>query len=398
MNIRQRGTARTARKAAAVATASLAVLALAACGSSDSSSTGSTSGGASTQEAAGGANVAASQQLLDKYSQEPAFVAPGDPFDAKKEMAGKKVMSIPVSSEIPLTQVITKAQADAAKKVGFTFTHWQNQGKSDQWVQGINTAIAQKYDAIDLLGIDPKLVKPQLEKARSAGVKVVSTHLAGFGTPVPDYVDGAVRLPYYEVGTLLAAQAIVSTDGKADALAIVAEDLSSTADVVKGMQDEFAKNCPDCKLKTANVPTTQWATGVKTEVSSGIQRNPNLNYVIPIYDAMSQFAHSGLQVAGKAGKIGMATFNGTPFALEMVANGQLEMNLGENEVWIALAMLDADMRAATGQTVPENDYDKAPLLVFTKDNVANAGTPPTASDGYGDGYVAGFDELWGLSK
>jgi ribose transport system substrate-binding protein len=385
-----------------VTAAVAAMVALGACGSSsDSGSTGTaadsgTAAATTASDAAGGANIAAAQAIIDQYSKEPTFTPPGEAFDAAKEMSGKKVMSIPVSSQIPLTQVITTEQAAQAKRIGFTFKHWQNQGKSDQWVQGINTAIAEKYDAIDLLGIDPKLVAPQLTKARAAGVKVVSTHLAGFGWTIPPTIDGAVRLPYEEVGKILAAWTIVATQGKGDALAIVAEDLSSTADVVKGMKDQFAANCPDCKVETANVPTAQWATGVKEQVSAGIQRNPNLNYVIPIYDAMSQFAQAGIQVAGKTGKIGMATFNGTPFALKMVADGQLEMNLGENEVWIADAMLDADMRAATGRKIPDTDYDKAPLLVFTKDNVASAGNPPTASDGYGDSYVAGFDQLWGL--
>jgi ribose transport system substrate-binding protein len=370
----------------------MGALALAGCG--DDSSGGDGAGAAADKS--GGANIEAAQQLIDQYKAEPEFVAPGEPFDAKKEMAGKKIMSVPVSSEIPLTQVITKAQADAAKRIGFKYTHWQNQGKSDQWVQGINTAVDQGYDAIDLLGINPELVGPQLKRARDAGVKVISTHLAGFGWPVPETVDGAVRLPYEEVGKILAAWAIVETKGKADALAIVAEDLNSTEDVVKGMKEQFAANCPDCKLATANVPTTQWATGVKNEVSSGIQRNPNLNYLLPIYDAMTQFAQAGLQAAGKTDQIGMASFNGTPFALDMVAGGQLDMNIGESEPWIGLAMLDADMRAAIGQDVPENSYEDAPLLVFTKDNVANAGTPATPDKGYGEAYKAGFDELWGL--
>jgi ribose transport system substrate-binding protein len=261
----------------------------------------------------------------------------------------------------------------------------------------METAIAQRYDAVDLLGIDPKLLKPQIDKARAAGVKVTSSHLAGFGWEVPDYIDGAVRLPYYEVGQLLAAWAIVQTDGKANTLAIVAEDLASTADVVKGIEDEFARDCPDCKLATRNVPTTQWASGVQKEVSSGLQRDPTVNYLLPIYDAMTQFAAAGLQVSGKAGTVGMASFNGTPFALEMVADGKLDMNIGENEVWIARAILDAAMRAAMDEPVPENSYEKAPLLVFTKDNVADAGTPPDPAKGYGDAYEAGFDELWGLS-
>ena len=347
--------------------------------------------------AAGGAKVEAAQALLDKYSSEPAFAPPGPAIDAVAGMKGKKVMEIPITSEIPLTQVISAEMSKQAERIGFDLKVWENQGKSDQWVQGMETAIAQRYDAVDLLGIDPKLLKPQIDKARAAGVKVTSSHLAGFGWQVPDYIDGAVRLPYYEVGELLGAWAIVQTDGKANTLAIVAEDLASTADVVKGIEDEFARDCPDCKLTTRNVPTTQWASGVQKEVSSGLQRDPTVNYLLPIYDAMTQFAAAGLQVSGKADTVGMASFNGTPFALGLVADGKLDMNIGENEVWIARAILDAAMRAAMDEPVPGDSYAKAPLLVFTKDNVANAGSPPDPAKGYGDAYEAGFDQLWGLS-
>ena len=54
------------------------------------------------------------------------------------------------------------------------------------------------------------------------------------------------------------------------------------------------------------------------------------------------------------------------------------------------------MRAAMDEPVPDDSYAKAPLLVFTKDNVANAGTPPDPAKGYGSAYESGFDELWGL--
>jgi ribose transport system substrate-binding protein len=357
---------------------------------------GACGGSESTSEADSGANIEASQQLVAKYQKPPSFTAPGPAFDAVKGMKGKKVMGIGVTDQIPLVQEIETEMATQAKRIGFTFTHWQNQGKSDQWIQGINTAIAQKYDTIDLLGIDPKLVKPQLEKARAAGVKVISSHLAGFGWDIPSYIDGAVRLPYREVGRILAAWSIVENKGKVNALAIVANDLASSEDVIVGLREEFKENCPSCKLTIANVPSTQWTSGVQNEVSSGIQRDPNLNYVIPIYDAMTQYAVAGLAVAGKAGKIPMNTFNGTPFALDLVREGKVSMNIGENEAWIARAMLDANMRAAMGQPVPDTTYDKAPLLVFTKDNVKQAGVPAVQSKGYGDVWETGFDELWGV--
>jgi ribose transport system substrate-binding protein len=353
-------------------------------------------GGSSGGTASSGANLDAAQQLVAKYQKPPTFTPPGPAFDAVKEMKGKKIMGIGVTDQIPLVKEIETEMAAQAKRIGFKYTHWQTQGKPDQWVQGMNTATAQKYDAIDLLGIDPKLVKPQIDQARAAGVKVISSHLAGFGWPIPSNIDGAVRLPYREVGRILAAWSIVQNKGKVNALAVVANDLASSDDVVAGLQEEFKADCPDCKLKVVNVPSTQWTTGVQNEVSSGIQRDPNLNYLIPIYDAMTQYAVAGLAVAGKAGKIPMNTFNGTPFALDLVREGKVAMNIGENEAWIARAMLDANMRAAIGQKVPDTTYDKAPLLVFTKDNVAAAGVPAKQSQGYGDQWQAGFDKLWGL--
>jgi ribose transport system substrate-binding protein len=376
---------RSALRGAVAAGLAASVVAISACG-----------GGDEAAKAGGGSNVERAQALVAKYQKAPTFSPPGPAFDAAKGMKGKKVMGIGVTDQIPLVKEIEGEMAAQAKRIGFRFTHWQNQGKSDQWVQGINTAIGQKYDTIDLLGIDPKLVRPQIEKARAAGIKVISSHLAGFGWQVPDYIDGAVRLPYREAGRILAAQSIVQSKGKVNALAIVANDLASSEDVIAGLRDEFAADCPDCKLRVANVPSTQWATGVQNEVSSGLQRDPNLNYVIPIYDGMSQFAVAGIAVAGKAGKIPIVTFNGTPFALDLVREGKVAMNIGENEAWIARAMLDANMRAAMGQPVPDTTYDKAPLLVFTKDNVASAGTPAKQSQGYGDAWQSGFDELWGL--
>jgi ribose transport system substrate-binding protein len=373
----------------------------AGCGSdSDSADTSaSTSAATSTVAAAdSGSKTGASQALLDKYSQEPQFVPPGPDYDAKKELAGKKIMSIPVTSQVPITNVLEDAQAKQAKRIGVKFTHWQNQGKPDQWIQGIETAISQKYDVIELVAIDPAKVKPQIDKARKAGIKVVVNHYAGFGWEPPSYVEGGVRLPYYEAGRILAAWSIVDTDGKANVLSIISDDQISTKDMVKGMQDEYAENCSDCKLKTVNVPTVDWAQGTQNEVRAGLQRDPTVNYVIPIYDAMSQYAASAVQASGKSGSVKLATFNGTPFALELVDQGKLAMNLGENEDWIARAMLDASMRAAAGMEVPEDDYKAAPLLIFTKDNVAQAGTPPDPSKGYGDAYEAGFDKMWGLGS
>jgi ribose transport system substrate-binding protein len=73
------------------------------------------------------------------YTKKPEFVAAGPAFDAQACMKGKTILSIPVSSANPFTANIEKAMAAAAKKVGFNFITWENQGQSSQWVQGMDT-------------------------------------------------------------------------------------------------------------------------------------------------------------------------------------------------------------------------------------------------------------------
>src|SRR5579885_1739361 len=82
-------------------------------------------------------DVAYARAQIAKYRAVPKFVAPAPPFNARKAMAGKTIVSIPVSSEIPITAILESTMASVAKKLGFRFVHWQNQGKSDQWVQGM---------------------------------------------------------------------------------------------------------------------------------------------------------------------------------------------------------------------------------------------------------------------
>ena len=139
-----------------------------------------------------------------------------------------------------------------------------------------------------------------------------------------------------------------------------------------------------------------WATRITPETQAALVRDPNINYVIPVWDAMTTFVGAAITASGKEGKVHVASFNGTPFALRLVQEGNiLSMDVGENLDWMAYANMDQIMRAMLGMA-PSSD----PLLgwrVFTKANVREAGVPPSVNIGYGDAYVAGYRTLWGLS-
>lgn len=339
--------------------------------------------------------VAKAEAELSGYKAIPTFTAPGEEFDAKACMAGKKILSIPASSAIPFLSTINAAMSKLATEIGFEFQVWENQGQVSQWVQGLNHGASNKFDLIELLaGADPRALEPQVKAAQEAGSKVVAAHLTGFEQDVPGGVDGVVPIDYKRAGELLAWWSIAKTGGKTNAVVIVSNEALSTDSMVSGIKEVFDTNCPDCKYNIVNVPIPEWATKIQPTVQSSLLADPGINYVIPIYDSMAQFVVPAITITGKGEQVKIATFNGTPFVIGLIQNGQVEMDIGENLDWIAHGVLDSHMRRLCGLTVVNDP--KIPFLIFDKSNADTAGSPPVDSQGYGDAYQAGFRKLWKL--
>jgi ribose transport system substrate-binding protein len=336
-------------------------------------------------------------EQIDPYRALPKFVAAGPEFDARKCMAGKSILGIPVSSANPFTKNINKAMSDVAKKVGFKFTEWENQGQPSQWVQGMDYALNNKYNLIDLLGgTDPRVLAPQVKAATDAGIKVIASHYSGFEQPAPPGASGVVAIDYYKAGQLLADWAIAKTDAKVNALVIVSSEVNSTESMINGIKEEFERHCKSCKYKIVNAPVPEWSTKIQSTVQSALIGDASINYILPIYDSMSQFVVPAITITGKQEQVKIATFNGTPFVLGLLQEGKIEMDIGENLDWIGHAVMDAEMRILCG--LPEIKDPKIPFYIFDKSNADSAGKPPKLSTGYGDAYNKGYAKLWKLAN
>lgn len=360
-------------------------------GAGRSSAAGSKSG---TRAGPDLAYVAAQVQ---RFRALPHFIAPGPPFDARKVMAGKTILSIPVSSANPFTENIDKAMRQIAKQIGFKFTEWSNQGQPIQWVQGVNAAINQRVNLIDMLGgTDPAGLQPQIKAARARGIKVVASHLYGTDqTPAPN-LSGVIPFPYNQVGRLLADWVILRTRGKADVLVIESKEIIPTSTYMNGIAAEFKTRCgPSCTFRIVNAAVPDWSTKIQPQVQAAIIKDKNLNYVIPIYDSMSQFVVPAILLTRATGRVKIVTFNGTPFVLGFVQQGSVEMDAGENLDWIAHAILDQEMRIIGGLPAVKDEH--IPVLIFDKSNANTAGIPPQINKGYGNAYVDGYNRLWRLS-
>jgi ribose transport system substrate-binding protein len=335
--------------------------------------------------------------VIAQYREKPVFQAPGAPFDARACAANKKMLSMPNSSANPFLKGIIRQEIKAGQELGLAVTEWENQGQPNQWVQGMNFAIQGHFNVVDLIsGVNPQLIEPQIRAAADAGVKTMASHFYDPSQPVDPLLAASLPVDFNRVGKILADWAIMRTDSKANIVIIKDDDVPPTAPLVAGIADELAANCPGCKIvQQINVGVTEWGTRIQPSVQSALIANPTVNFVIPIYDSMSQFVVPAIRLTGKGATVKIATFNGTPFVIDYVQQGAVDMDIGESLDWIARATIDGYLRALCGLPVPKGIG--VPFYLFDATNAKEAGTPANFDQGYGSDYVAGFKSIWQLN-
>lgn len=332
-------------------------------------------------------------KVVRQYTAIPSFTLKAKSFDAKG-LKGKTIFNIPVSSSVPYDAIIDKAQARVAKRFGINYVDYPNQGQVSQWVQGFGQAIARKPDLILLLGASPYVLTTQLRQAKSAQIPVLSTHAVDPTMPKPAAQPPTVYQLFTKAARLEADWVIHDTKGKANVVIVTSNDFLPSRYIVKAIQDEFTTRCGSgCETKVVDVPVPDWSTKMQSATQSSLVSDRSVNYVIPIYDGMCQFVVPAITAAHRVGQVHVATYNGTPFVLKDIQDGDIvRMDVGENLEWLGWADMDAAMRVLAGLKPPTDE--QTALRMFTKDNVNSAGKPPAVNRGLGSAYVGGYNRLW----
>lgn len=338
--------------------------------------------------------LARATEIVEQHRKAPQYKPAGEPFDIQAIAKGKKMLSIPNTSSNQFLKGIIAREIAVGKEIGLEVREWENQGQPAQWVQGIEYAIQNKFDIVDLIsGVNPAVVEPQLQAAKDAGVKVFTSHFYDPSQPANKLLEGDLPVSFYGQGWLLGNWMIYKTGGNAHAIVVKSDEVPPTAPLVQGIRDALQKNCPKCTIQQEiNVGITEWGTKIQPSVQSALISKPTANYVIPIYDSMSQFVVPAVELTGKSDTVKIATSNGTPFVLDFIRDGKVEMDIGESLDWIARSTIDGYMRKLAGLPMPKDIG--VPYYIFDKSNVETAGVPAVPNKGYGDDYVKGFRDTW----
>lgn len=408
-----------ARFALVVAMA-LAALVVAACGSSDDkkSDTGSKpAGSATTSTTASGGGAAAAVAEAEKRIAGAKAVPEFDPtkfkpaapaFDVSKAK-GKLIFAIPIASNVPFVKGVDRGMKEGAAAAGANLVFFPNQGSLAEWVKGFDQAIARKASVIILDSApNPAQLQPQIKAAHKAGIPVMATQMP-LDSEFPEgslpktnlaNVDAVVPGPFPVAARLETDYTVAKTpDAKVNALIVTSNEVASGKGIVQMIGDEYKDLCPDtCKTTVVNVPLTDWATKMQSSVQSALLKDPTINWVIPIFDSMSQFVVPGIKAAGKKDSVKVSTFNGTEFVMKMLQQKDVvAADVGQSQNWLGWAFIDQALRIAAGEDPVKYETAPIPVRQWDESNISEAGTPPKDNTGYGDTYVPGFKKLWGLS-
>ncbi|WP_326836331.1 substrate-binding domain-containing protein [Amycolatopsis rhabdoformis] len=372
-------------------------LSLTACSASQVAAT-SEQGSASAAPVTGAESVVRTAQAeLAKYTAEPPFVAPNDPF-AVAGLRGKRVAIVAVDQTTPsLLSTIKGAQA-AAKVAGLETTVYDAKDTPSEMTAGVAQAVAAHVDAIVLVGVSAALVSAQLASARSAGIPVVMANNSQPDAKAPGQGAGAALFansaPDYRLqGRLAADAAIVRSGGAAKAILVTTDGIDPAPAVSQGFEDGLAA-CSTCEvLDRRHVQLQDWFNGnLASLTTSALSTNKDANIVLPIYVTMAMFMVPAAQQAGKAGKVTFFSTSAPPDgAALLAANASLGGLAGMSDDYVGWLAINQAMRGML-ELAPGNPT--VPTRYLTGETVKKAGTSGEAL--YGIAYQAGFRKLWGL--
>jgi ribose transport system substrate-binding protein len=397
----------------------LCTVALAACGSSSNSSSSSggssgsagattsaatsaagTSSGTGTSASGGSGGVAQAKTLVAQEEQPPKFTGPTSKVDIAKAK-GKTVYYVSLTEEIPALHewgVVLGQQLQAA---GVHMQKCDAKGSPDGITTCLTQALAAKPDMIIAQALDTKFIASYIARAKAQGIKFVTAQTGTPGIPTVPGDVAEVTFDYPQVGRILGDWFVADsgcTKGAPQIITTTSSRQPSAAEVA-GIQSEIAKLCPDLKLpSTQNVLIPDWPTKLSTTTRSLLTANPNLNYLLPLYDGMTIYMVPAINgILAAKDRVKVASFNATPVVIqnELVKPSPLAADIGGPNQWYGVALADQALRVLAGQ--PAVSSENVPLRLFTRDNVSQIDPKKDESTWYGSvNPICEYHKLWGL--
>ena len=326
-------------RVAGIAVAAVIPMALAACSSGSSSST---TGGSSAPSTAASSAAAAGKS----YNVELVVGTKSDDFYVTMEcgaMAEAKALGVNLTVTGP-------ADFSAPEQAPI-----------------LNAVAASKPDALIVAPTDTKALNPELTRIENEGVKVV-------------FVDTTTTDPSVAVshitsdntgGGKLAADSLATQIGAKGTVAVINVNpgISTTDARIAGFTAEMKAKYPNITVLGTQYDNDSSATAA-SQVEADITAHPNLSGVFATNVLSAQGAATGIQHAGAAGKVKVATFDAEPQQITALKSNTIQLAIAQSPYLEGQDGVQQAVNALSGKQVSANIG--TPLVAITQQNVNSA--------------------------
>ncbi|MEV3927537.1 sugar ABC transporter substrate-binding protein [Actinomadura coerulea] len=305
--------------------------------------------------------------------------------------AGKSVWVVNLLSN-DLTKNIDAGIKAAASALGMEFHELNGNGTAQSANQALSTALGAGADAIVTSGIDASIASNPLQKAKNAGVPVITILADDVDAPNDPLVYADITLSADYVGKAWADYALHSTgcDLELGNVSLPAS-IPLSHEVGKVTEKEIARLCSACDVHTIEMDVANLATGLPTQVQSMMKQHPGINYLAVGFDAAVPFAGPPAQRINK--DVTLISANGLAPNLQMIIAGGVQdadMSFPPNDYigWLAVHSVLAALSGTPGEN------QKIPMRLLDKTNIED-GDLTTLYPTY-DGFQKAFEKAWGV--
>jgi ribose transport system substrate-binding protein len=328
------------------ALAALTVLSAAAC----SSATGATSesSAAPTSDAAA-ACVESVTSKVEAARAEVDLLAPTAPLDLTA-VAGRTIWFITVTMNQFSSDMLVGVE-EAAAAAGVDVMSFDGQGSTNRFTEGIEQAVAQDAAGIILVGIDPAVVSSAFAEAAAAGIPVQNTLNSDPDDALPAGMYGNLTSDFSGDGATVADWALADSGCATDLAIIYSSSILVWKKMADAAQAEIEAECADCTVTMLDVDLANVATDVGAQLQSALQRNPDINYLYPVWDSAVTYVTPVVAAAGSSAKV--LSRDGLDANVAWVQDGTQHLTVGTPPTgWLGWLSVDDLLRAVTGAEAP----------------------------------------------
>jgi ABC-type sugar transport system substrate-binding protein len=228
----------------------------------------------------------------------------------------------------------------------------------------LNAVAVSKPDALIVAPTDTSALNPELSRISSEGTKIVFVD-----TTTDDPSIAVSHITSNNVGGgELAAQDLAQQIGGKGTVAVIDVNpgISTTEARIQGFDEEMKAHYPGVTVLSTQYDQDSAATAA-SEAASDISAHPNLAGVFATNVLTAEGAATGVQHAGRAGKVKVATFDADPEQMQALQSNAIQLAIAQSPYLEGEDGVQQAVNALTGKPVTANIG--TPLEAITRQNM-----------------------------